>query len=633
MITCAHCGHEFSSALAACPVCHIPVNGIPQWLLRGRGGAAASTPGRGGQPPVTAHEVADAAPPPETDAAPQPQVEVAASGGQPSSDGSKSNSATTPAPVGDEAAPSSPRTPWTEAATPRPSASLADTWQPLNRNSHADVAAAVENGFGQPGSTAAASIIPPEPAESANLPTAEAEISEPTGPIGGTTPATAAALLAEPIPPAARPVEPATQASPAKATETTGETTLRLSEILPDSELRGPALFGITDDSTPQLSSELLNSAARLQGSLDQPTVPPVGGALAWPPAIGAPLTASLGAGGGFPPSAADNGLPLEAGGGNLPLDTAGGSLPLEAGGGSLPPSIAGSSLPPSIAGSSPQPDIAGSSPQADAAGPPPAASDGPLPDAAGDDSPPDGPDDLFRSRRIPSAADIAAAASAAAGTQVVGPVSPTVSPSSAAASGPAAPSGPGRPLQDPPRPPEETDEDKPRRVSFVIGVVAIVVGMVVLLVLVLYYLYRTWAADPAPPPAPATSASASANPSASASPDAAETPSASPSPDGESPASETPPDNLAGALPDVVVNVCEPNQVGTLSANTSCDFALNVAKAIPIGSTGDFSVTGVYSPVTNREYTLQCQTRETYYECVNELQAILVIAFGREGR
>lgn len=696
MITCAHCGHEFSSALAACPVCHIPVNGIPQWLLRGRSGPAASQ--RGGQPPVTAHEVADAAPtslfpvgasafsaadsasggsssssassawaPNPT--APQPQLEVtgpagsdkaewrtALAGQWPPSDspGSASDAQGEKAPPSPEASLTAQWRPAVPDTTvPDAGVSWAETWRPLadgaavGADTHAGVADAMAAGFERPGHPISApSLIPPEPTAVLNAadqakspapsepeptdvaaspkdkeptpeegaPTPEAASTPPEAAPAGEppaeTPASAQSAPAispvsppppdpQPVAPgdvpaeAASPVEssPAAEASPSEAAPTLAaspdepeaaapvdepswsavaeppviplvpppdlpasegsadtETTLRLSEILPDSELRGPSLFGISDDSTSRLSSELLNSAARLEGPLDQQVTP---SAPAWQQPVGASVTSGA------------NGYQSQV------------------------------------------------------------------------------PDDLFRSRRIPTVADMAAAANAAASAQGVPVESNPQSPASptSISSGPPPPA-----LSDysdrPPADPETADEDesdKPRRLPLIIGISAIVVGMIVILGLLLYYLYQSWNREPPPPTAPSTTVSASASPT----PEASETPEASATPDAEeSPEAtvETSPDAVVeaprdGQIPGTTVNICEPGKVGTLSSQTSCVFALNVAKAIPVGATGDFTIENVYSPVTDRNYALQCSTRESFYQCVSQTGATLVVAFGREGQ
>jgi hypothetical protein len=462
------------------------------------------------------------------------------------------------------------------------------------------------------------------------LPTAETEIAEPTGPIPA-SPSPAAKASAAPTPsgptadpltalpgtPTAAAIAAAAQASTSKL-ETTGETTLRLSEILPDSELRGPSLFGITDDSTSQLSSELLNSAARLQGQFDQPATP----APAWQQPVGTPLTTGLGLGlSGVGTAAA-------------PPPTTPASAPAAA---------SATSFRPPAPPVSPRP----SSPSSAAAPVQPAAN-GKTPDNRSNGLPdlqPGVPDDLFRSRRVPSVADMAAAASAAAGVQATGtsvsaappPTGPAVTmpppPTSPAAQMPPPPTSPAVTM---PPPPDDADEEPAasRKAPLVIGIAAIIVGIIAILVFVLYYLYQSWARDPAPPPAPAPSYSTPAvTPTPTPTPTPEPTPTPTPEPDPEPTTESEPAQPRQGSLPASTVSVCEADKVGTLSTQTSCALALNVAKAIPVDAVGDFTIEGVYSPVTNLEYALRCQTRETYYQCTSDLGAILVVAFGREGQ
>ncbi|MDR0991076.1 MAG: hypothetical protein LBL92_06935, partial [Propionibacteriaceae bacterium] len=93
------------------------------------------------------------------------------------------------------------------------------------------------------------------------------------------------------------------------------ETTLRLSEILPDSQRRGTALFGIQDDSTAELSSDMLTSASRLQAPLDSRNVSPA--LPAWQQPMGAPLTTGISssltpAAPGLGPNGLNGNLPTE---------------------------------------------------------------------------------------------------------------------------------------------------------------------------------------------------------------------------------------------------------------------------------------------------------------------------------
>jgi hypothetical protein len=267
--------------------------------------------------------------------------------------------------------------------------------------------------------------------------------------------------------------------------------------------------------------------------------------------------------------------------------------------------------------------------------------------------------DDLFLSRRVPSAADMAAAANAAQGGQAqVGdsgprPPAPLVSPASGQS--PALASGPGlggdslgaatlapQPGLVSPRPAgsAETPADgagparpptRGRRrggFGFVVGVIAIIAGLGVLTVL-LWYLISQWQQAPVPPDQPDVTASASATVTPSATPEPSAEPSATPEPsETAEPSSNRP----AGSIPADTVKVCEDNRLGVMNLNHSCEVAVNVAQAIPADATGDFTVEAYAAPL-EATVSFACVTQSTYYECRLYTGAIYLVAFGREGQ
>jgi hypothetical protein len=639
VITCAHCGHEFSSALAACPVCHIPVNGIPQWLFRGRA-AAASTP-VSGQPPVTANDVVETAPTPTPAPAPAPAPVAIPATIIPAKDGS--------AVVVDEA-----KEPAADEDVPGTEAMVDPSLGP-----HAEVASVFAAGSGEAGvpvtapgdaplgsltdavaeaaEAAGVEVEPPSfnldpPTFMTEAPDAPPEVVDAAADLGeaaeaahpepdsGPATETPAEAVAEPEPEPASLGEAPDLSQPAEAppAETTGpvavpapeatppptpptppaepnETTLRLQDVLPNSGGRGPSLFGIPDQSNAQLPSDILNSASRLRAPLDQSVSP---GVPAWQQPMGTAISSSL------------SSASLTSGLGNFQA----------------------------------------------------------------------GADDLFRSRRVPSAADVTAAATgtppqfgqpATAAAHEPTPTAPATpappaqpvsaatpalfaqpttaptpyppTPETAYQADPYAPPPapvPGPGTYDTPaaqtyqavgsgddghRPPPAPKPKKRGRGGLIAGIIAIIAGLGLIAVL-MWYLFNQWSESPEPPPDPETSA-ATTTPTATPTPTPTPTPSDTPTPTPEEPV------RPAGAIPDDTDVVCEDNALGVMAPGTSCVAARELAAVIPVEAAGEFSVNAYITPRGANE-DFACRTLDTYYQCTLLSSEIdYRIAFGREGR
>jgi hypothetical protein len=323
------------------------------------------------------------------------------------------------------------------------------------------------------------------------------------------------------------------QADPSVAPpeEPVGETTLRLSEILPDSQGKGSALFGISDDVTAGLSPEMLDSAAEMGAALETspPPAPPV-----WSQPASAPVATNL-------------------------------------------------------SQSTPQPS--------------------PI------------PDDLFRTRRIPSVAQVAAAAAAAA-AEAVESSGDWGRLSTSPAKPPVGGDGGPRPPASTAAPAEDGAEPKRGRGALLAGIAAILIGLGLLAGLVVY-LYSVWSPsdDPTPLPPPPTLPSVSPKPTPTVTP--SQTPSSTPT--------VTPtatPTALTGKIPAEAHQACNTERtLGTASTQSTCAFAEVVAGNIPAGSRGEFTIQAT-APSNNVTYTLQCSTLDVYYRCESTTGAVYFVVF-----
>ena len=88
--------------------------------------------------------------------------------------------------------------------------------------------------------------------------------------------------------------------------------------------------------------------------------------------------------------------------------------------------------------------------------------------------------------------------------------------------------------------------------------------------------------------------------------------------------ATTTPSATPSDAFPPNGATLCPGSTTVAVNAATSCQFALNVAAAIPAGSSGSFSVTA-NSPVTQKDYQMAC-LRGTYTVCTGGVNALVYV-------
>jgi len=115
-------------------------------------------------------------------------------------------------------------------------------------------------------------------------------------------------------------------------------------------------------------------------------------------------------------------------------------------------------------------------------------------------------------------------------------------------------------------------------------------------------------------------SRSPSATSSTSSSPASTSHASSTTSSSASSPSSGPPTD----AFPPAGATLCAGSDTVAVNATTSCEFAANVAAAIPTDATGSFVVTA-HSPVTNKDYEMSCQAG-TYTVCTGGVNAIVYV-------
>ena len=88
--------------------------------------------------------------------------------------------------------------------------------------------------------------------------------------------------------------------------------------------------------------------------------------------------------------------------------------------------------------------------------------------------------------------------------------------------------------------------------------------------------------------------------------------------------ATTTPSATPSDAFPPNGATLCSGSTTVAVNSTTSCQFALNVAAAIPSGSSGSFSVTA-NSPVTQKDYQMAC-LRGTYTVCTGGVNALVYV-------
>lgn len=122
------------------------------------------------------------------------------------------------------------------------------------------------------------------------------------------------------------------------------------------------------------------------------------------------------------------------------------------------------------------------------------------------------------------------------------------------------------------------------------------------------------------PPPQPSASVFSSSAPPRPSS----VTASASPSVSTSESASASPSSSASDAFPPAGATMCSGSDTIAVGANTSCEFAANVAAAIPEGSSGSFQV-NAKSPVTGKDYTMSC-TKTIHTVCTGGNNATVYV-------
>lgn len=88
--------------------------------------------------------------------------------------------------------------------------------------------------------------------------------------------------------------------------------------------------------------------------------------------------------------------------------------------------------------------------------------------------------------------------------------------------------------------------------------------------------------------------------------------------------APKTPTGTPAGAFPPAGSTLCQGSTTVSVNSTTSCEFATNVAAAIPASATGTFVVTAT-SPVTQKAYEMIC-VKGTYTVCTGGNNAMVFV-------
>lgn len=146
---------------------------------------------------------------------------------------------------------------------------------------------------------------------------------------------------------------------------------------------------------------------------------------------------------------------------------------------------------------------------------------------------------------------------------------------------------------------------------------VMILLGLLVLAAIVGGVLWFTGGGTPTAPSTTTAAKSASAGTSARTSGSASATATAPKTPSG-TPIDAFPPSGSA---------LCGSSTTVAVNSTTSCEFALNVAAAIPASASGTFTVTAT-SPVTQKEYEMSC-VKGTYTVCTGGVNAIVYVKTG----
>ncbi|HSN11626.1 MAG TPA: hypothetical protein VLS51_05935, partial [Propionibacteriaceae bacterium] len=140
--------------------------------------------------------------------------------------------------------------------------------------------------------------------------------------------------------------------------------------------------------------------------------------------------------------------------------------------------------------------------------------------------------------------------------------------------------------------------------------------GVIILLVLLVAaalvggLIWFTGGGAPKAGSSPTKSTSVSVSPSRAAS-----------TPQGSSLPPSSPPSD---AFPPSGANLCSGSTTVAVNSATSCEFAANVAAAIPSGATGSFTVTAT-SPVTQKDYQMNC-VRGSYTVCSGGVNAVVYV-------
>lgn len=147
---------------------------------------------------------------------------------------------------------------------------------------------------------------------------------------------------------------------------------------------------------------------------------------------------------------------------------------------------------------------------------------------------------------------------------------------------------------------------------------VMILLGVLVLIAVMGGILWFTGGGSPSGSSGVATSKPATVSASSSAKPSGTGSASASPT------TPKTPTGTPADAFPPSGSALCQGSTTVAVNATTSCEFAANVAAAIPPTATGTFVVTAT-SPVTQKEYEMIC-VKGTYTVCTGGVNAMVFV-------
>lgn len=142
---------------------------------------------------------------------------------------------------------------------------------------------------------------------------------------------------------------------------------------------------------------------------------------------------------------------------------------------------------------------------------------------------------------------------------------------------------------------------------------VMILLGLLILAAILGGYL---WFAGGSAPSATSTTAAGKTTSAAASS--------TKPSTSASASAPKTPTGTPIDAFPPAGSTLCTGSTSVAVNSTTSCEFALNVAAAIPASATGTFTVTAT-SPVTQKQYEMSC-VKGTYTVCTGGVNAIVFV-------